>query len=383
MREQLAEVVAALVALQQAFEELVVRGLASSGPDDLRRLQAIGDELGRAGAGYVAELIGALVRSAREAEADAPRALLRAQTAARVFERVVSLELAADQLGPPAAPSADAPDAPSEPPRAPPSGPAQPGPPPGAAEDRRALVPVLDELAGFVEGLIGSGMTTATAATKARLDASFKEASRLKLLRLATSLRYAGDECARFLADSEQFSARRLAFFLHRTWLISRGLREAIARGDHALLARLLWQSAPRPVKALTVAVIGVHKRALLDGSASFDFRMVALAGAEGIPRGTRLVWSCVFAARRGVPAEAFLHLPQPQKFTPKILLEPTQIVVRDAAATLDEHGSGRLMLGPKSTVTAGPAIADWDGLLAWDRARATARIRRHSISPL
>src|SRR5205085_8383266 len=98
--------------------------------------------------------------------------------------------------------------------------------------------------------------TTASAATKQKLDASFKEASRLKLLRLATSLRYVGDELARFLAESEQFSARRLAFFLNRTWLISRGLLDAIAKDDRQALARLMLSSAPQPVKALTLAVV-------------------------------------------------------------------------------------------------------------------------------
>jgi hypothetical protein len=90
-----------------------------------------------------------------------------------------------------------------------------------------------------------------------------------------------------------------------------------------------------------------------------------------------------VFGARKQVPAEAFLHLPQPQKFTPKLLLDPTEILVTDAAVALDEHGGGRLMLGPKSTVKPGRELATWDGLLAWDRARVVRRLRHHPISPL
>jgi len=246
-----------------------------------------------------------------------------------------------------------------------------------------ALVPVLEELAGFVEGLVAAGLTAATAATQQKLDASFREVSRLKLLRLAAVLRYVGDECGRFLAESGQFSARRLAFFLHRTWLLCRGLARAITQSDPAALARLLLQAVPRPVPALSVVVVGVQKRALLDGSAAFEFRMQTRADAGGVPRGTRLVWSCVFGARKNVPAEAFLHLPQPQKFLPRILLEPTEIIVMDAAVTLDDHGAGRLTLGPKSTVKPGAAFGDWRSVQGWDAARVVRRIRGHEISPL
>ena len=132
-----------------------------------------------------------------------------------------------------------------------------------------------------------------------------------------------------------------------------------------------------------SLAVVGVHKRALLDGSAAFEFRMRVLADSGAVPRGAKLVWSCMFGAKLNVPAEAFLHLPQAQKFLPKLLLEPTEILVTDAAFTLDEHGSGRLMLGPKSTVKAGAKLTSWEPWLTWDPAAAAERIRRHPISPL
>ena len=357
------EVTATLFALHHAYEDLIVRGLRSCGPDDLRHLEAIGDELARAGAGYVAGAIAEVVHRVREAAPGAPRALLRAQTATRVFERVLSLDAAAEVFGGGGATVAE------------------PAPRAAPSTDATALAPVLEELAALVEGLVASGMTTASAATRTKLDAAFKEASRLKLLRLAASLRYVGDECGRFVADSPQFSARRLAFFLNRTWLISRGLLDAIARDDRAALARLLWQPPSAPVGKLVLGVLGVHKRALLDGSAAFEFRTRVLADAPGVAKGTRLVWSCVFGAKPGVPAEAFLHLPQAQKFMPKLLLEPTEIVVTDAAVSLDEHGGGRLLLGPKSTVKAGAKLKAWDA--SWDPATAAARIKGHPISPL
>jgi hypothetical protein len=104
---------------------------------------------------------------------------------------------------------------------------------------------------------------------------------------------------------------------------------------------------------------------------------MRTLGDPPGVP--AKLVWSCVFGARPNVPAEAFLHLPQAQKFAPKILLDGKKITITDAAVTAE----GRLMLGPKSTVTAGAAFDRWADLVTWDRDRAVERIRTHAISPL
>ncbi|MDB4962851.1 MAG: hypothetical protein JWP01_2850 [Myxococcales bacterium] len=363
------EVTAALFALQQALENLFVRGIRAAASEDVQLLSAHGEELGRAGALYLAGQVDALIRHVRAADAEAGRVLLRTQTALRVFERVLSLDVAVAALAPGQAHG----DAPATTPVA----------STAAPEKRSALVPVLEELARTVEGLVASGLTTASAATRQKLDASFKEASRLKLMRLATSLRYVGDELGRFLDDSEQFSGRRFVFFVTRTWLICRGLLEAIREDDRGALGRLLLSSPSMPVRALRLAVIGVQKRALLDGSAAFDFRMVTLDEQGGVPRGARLVWSCVFGRKPGVPAEAFLHLPQAQKFAPKLLLDRTEILVTDAAVHLDEHSSGRLMLGPTSTVKPGKKLVDWDGLVHWDRDRVATRWGRHPISPL
>ena len=367
MRAEHAEVTATLLELQKCFEDLVVRGVKSAGADDVKRLQALGEEFGRAGAPYVARVVEELVHCAREGDDGAARALLRAQTASRVFERVLSLDAAVEAFfdGSDPAPTR------------------RPKQEPPALEDRDALLPLLRELAEVVEGLVSSGLTTASAATRQKLDASAKEAARSKLGRLSASLRYVNDELGRFLDESEHFSARRLAFFLNRTWLISRGLMEAIDEEDRTMLARLLWQSAPTPVKTLSVVTVGVQKRALLDGSASFDFRLRVVKGSAELPTGSRLVWSTVFSGKKGVPAEAFLHLPQIQKFTPRLLLEPNEVIVTDAAVTLDEFGAGRLMLGPRSTVKLGPVFDAWGAIVAWDPKRALERARAHQATPL
>ncbi len=365
MRAEHAEVAATLLALNSCLEDLVVRGLRSAGGDDVRQLDQLAQSFRRAQANYLADLLEGLVRQTREGTPD-PKWLLRTQTAARVFERVLSIEAAAEALGGPV-PSPDA-------------APARPGVP---GDDRTGLVPVLRELGDVVEGLVASGLTTASKATREKVDASAKEAARAKLGRLSASLRYVNDELGRFLSESPHFSARRLAFFLNRVWLIARGLEDAISEKDEKALARLLWQSTPTPVKALEVVTLGVQKRALLDGSASFDFRFRVVDGTAQVPTGTKLVWSTVFAGKKNVPAEAFLHLPQAQKFTPKLLLDPVRVKVTEAAVSLDDAGGGRLLLGPQSTGIAQKPFTDWRPFATWDPSPAVARLARHQVTPL
>src|SRR5258706_11708777 len=94
--------------------------------------------------------------------------------------------------------------------------------------EQKQLVSLLDELRGAVEELLLAGLTTASKSTVERIDVSFKEASRMKLLRLGSTLRIANEEISRFTTGSTQFSARRLAFFLSRAWVLATSMRHAI-----------------------------------------------------------------------------------------------------------------------------------------------------------
>ena len=49
--------------------------------------------------------------------------------------------------------------------------------------DTRKLTPLLNELCAAVEELLLAGLTAASKSTVERIDVSFKEASRMKLLR--------------------------------------------------------------------------------------------------------------------------------------------------------------------------------------------------------
>src|SRR5690242_2725057 len=92
------EIVQLIDRLQGALEDLAVRGLRSAGPQDLATLRALREEFERIGAGHLAERIAAVITAMENDERGAAAALLRAQASLRVFERVLTLEIAAETL---------------------------------------------------------------------------------------------------------------------------------------------------------------------------------------------------------------------------------------------------------------------------------------------
>ena len=253
------------------------------------------------------------------------------------------------------------------------------------ASEKKRLTSLLDELCGAVEELVLAGLTAASKSTVERLDVTFKEASRMRLLRLGSTLRIANEEVARFTAGSPQFSARRLAFFLGRAWLLATGMRKAVAAGDDAAMDRLLYTPPSKPVERVRVVTLGVGKRVVPGAFASFDFRLRAVAAAGPIAAGEPIVWSFVFPMRKDLdlPAEAFLHLPQKQKFRPSVLLEKKVVEVARCAVTRQPTGPTRLVLGDTSTVTAGEPFTDWAPLMRWDPRAAADRLAQHRPTPL
>ena len=84
--------------LRALLENLVVRGLRACGPDELAQLRSNAEHLERAGAGHVA---GALADLRAKIEADdrgSARALLTAQTAVRLLDRLLTLRVVAGQF---------------------------------------------------------------------------------------------------------------------------------------------------------------------------------------------------------------------------------------------------------------------------------------------
>jgi hypothetical protein len=250
---------------------------------------------------------------------------------------------------------------------------------------KKQLLPLLDELVRTVEELLLAGLTAASKSTIERIDVSFKEASRMRLLRLGSTLRIANEEIARFNAGSQQFSARRLAFFLGRTWLLATALRRAIDAGDDAALDRLLATPASAPIERLRVVTLGVSKRVVPSAFASFEFRLRAVEAAPPVEKGEAIVWSCVFPMRKDLdlPAEAFLQLPQKQKFRPSILLERNVVEIARCAVVRQADAVTRLNLGDASELKPDKPFEDWRSFWRWDLQRAAQRLESHRPTPL
>lgn len=96
--EEIAELRDALDRLHAALDDLAVRGLRAAGPQDLSKLAALRDEFRAAGAGHLAERLNDTVEAVRAGERAAAATLLRAMTAARLFDRMLTLEVAAGML---------------------------------------------------------------------------------------------------------------------------------------------------------------------------------------------------------------------------------------------------------------------------------------------
>jgi hypothetical protein len=251
--------------------------------------------------------------------------------------------------------------------------------------EKQQLLVLLDELGKAVEELLLAGLTAASTSTVERLDVSFKEASRMKLLRLGSTLRVANEEIARFTGGSSQFSARRLTFFLGRAWLLASAMRRALDGDDQETLGRLQSTPPSQPLEKLRFVTLGVAKRVVPGTFASFDFRLRTLGAAGPLADNESVVWSCVFPLRKDLdlPAEAFLHLPQKQKFKPSILLEKKVIEVTRCAVSLPSGGAARLTLGEASTMTACEAFAEWPSRLGWDVGQAAERLERYRPTPI
>ncbi|HKB03428.1 MAG TPA: hypothetical protein VKD90_14490 [Gemmataceae bacterium] len=96
--DEIAELRDALDRLASALDDLVVRGVRAAGSADLGRLTSLRDEFRTAGAEHLAGRLTELVEAVRAGDRAAAPALLRAMTALRLFDRMLTLEVAAAAL---------------------------------------------------------------------------------------------------------------------------------------------------------------------------------------------------------------------------------------------------------------------------------------------
>ncbi len=101
--DEIAELRDALDRLHATMDDLVVRGVRAAGPQEVARLVALRDEFRTAGAEHLAEKLTTLVEAVQAGERTAAAALMRAVTTFRLFDRMLTLEVArAALVGPPA-----------------------------------------------------------------------------------------------------------------------------------------------------------------------------------------------------------------------------------------------------------------------------------------
>lgn len=251
--------------------------------------------------------------------------------------------------------------------------------------DKKKLLPLLDELSSSVEQLLLSGLTTASEATKTTLTVSFQEASRMGLLRLGSTLRVASEELGRYTRNQPDFSRKRLSFFLNRSWLLSRALARAVRDDNEADFQKLVWVPRSTPVEKLEVVTLGVSKKVAVNAFCAFDFRLRTISNAGELPAGSKLVWSCVFPLKAGtdLSAEAYLHLPQKQKFTATAFLEGKSILLEKVGLTMEQGGNGRVSMTEHSKVTTGSTFSAWEQFQTWNCSPILERIGKHQPSPL
>ena len=92
------EIAYAISRLQAEFDDLAVRGLRTTGTLHLAPLEAMREEFERIGAAHLAGRIARVIGGIETDDSGAATALLQAQASLRLFERVVSLEAAAEHL---------------------------------------------------------------------------------------------------------------------------------------------------------------------------------------------------------------------------------------------------------------------------------------------
>jgi len=252
-----------------------------------------------------------------------------------------------------------------------------------AAAEKPKLAILLTELGNAVEQVLLSGLTTASETTQKSLTMSLQEATRLRLLRFGATLRHTQDELGRYLRKEAEFSPRRLAFFLNRTWLMTRAMLRAIRQNLDAELDQLNWSPPIQPIEQVQVAVLGVGKK-IATSVILFDFRMRALSASGPIAEGQRLIWTCLFPMQpnSGILAETYLISRQKQQFVPEVFLKHQAIELTKVGLAVAENGPWRITLTDASKVAEGAPIEDWSRWTQWSPAPLIERLTRHEPGP-
>jgi hypothetical protein len=92
------EIMQTIEHLQKTFDNLVVRGVRTIGPQQLSTLEALREELVRIGATHLGERIQAVITAIKNGGAKGSHSLMSAQASLRVFERLITVDVAKLEL---------------------------------------------------------------------------------------------------------------------------------------------------------------------------------------------------------------------------------------------------------------------------------------------
>ena len=242
--------------------------------------------------------------------------------------------------------------------------------------ERAKILKLLDDVAPTLDDLLLSGLASASDSTRSVLLQSFQSASQMRLLRLGSTLRVAAEEVGRYAGNDPLFSRRRYSFFVNRAWMLSQGMRHALDGNDAEHWKSLTWQPGGRKVESMRVVTLGVSKRVVPGAFCGFEFRLRRLDGDSPMS----LIWSTVFPLKKDVdiPVEAYLRLPQKQKFKAYEFLEGHVLEIRDFQLSQE----GRIQLTDASTVQQQAKFEDWNAFASWNPSEAAERLETHRLNP-
>ena len=84
--------------VQQLFRDLTVGGLLTAGPEKISLLRTLSDEFSRIGAAHITGHLKSLLSAVENNSRESALLLMRAQASIRLFDRLLPLEYAAEQL---------------------------------------------------------------------------------------------------------------------------------------------------------------------------------------------------------------------------------------------------------------------------------------------
>ena len=90
-----------------------------------------------------------------------------------------------------------------------------------AAVDRQKLLPLLQRLSSAVEEVLLTGLAAASESTRQAFNVVVEESARLRLLRLASTLRAANEELGRFTRNETDFSRSNASSCSRACWFVN------------------------------------------------------------------------------------------------------------------------------------------------------------------